>query len=144
MRKTKLQEFLTPKRALVLQKKNGRTARQYTLGYFTLDVQSIVYMEFATDENPNGVENLTNRLSNNDPMACLKTLYLLIEDKEDFPLFEDFTKKLDKYNVPMHEMMILLTKIINDSIPSLRKKKLMLNLAMTTIVMIFAGLLYSI
>jgi hypothetical protein len=142
MAKTSLQEFFVPQRTLALQNKKGNITRQYKLGHYSLSYQNVVYLEFATEENPNGLENFVNRLTNNDPMACLKGLYLLIEDKTDFPLFEDFTKMLDKYDAPIHELQILLTQIINESIPTYRKKKIRRNLGLTMFLMISAGVLY--
>lgn len=140
-----LQEFLIPKRTLTLINKKGQTACSYLLGHWSLTIQNIIYLEFATKEKPNGIDNLINRLSNSDPMACLKAIYILIEDKTDIPVFTDFTKKLDKYNIPLHEIQILLTKIISESIPKYRKKKIIIKIALIILaMMIFAGLLFMI
>lgn len=144
MQKTTLQEFLTPKRALVLKNKNGKKTRSYTLGQYNLSLHNLLYLEFASDKEPDGSKNFINRLSNNDPMACLKGVYLLIEDKEDFPLFEDFTKLFDKYSLPLYELQTLLTEIFKDSIPNYHKKKLVkltIKAIMITLAMC-AGILY--
>lgn len=145
MRKTKLQEFLTPKRTLVLQDKKGKNSRQYQLGYYNLFFQNLIYLEFATEENPNGIENFINRLSNNDPMACLKGIYFLIEDKSDFPKFEDFTKTLDKFQFSLDQVQLLLMRIMQDSMPDVGKKKVIKLLLITVAIMtISVGLLYLI
>jgi hypothetical protein len=144
MGKTTFQEFIIPKRTLVLKNKNGKKTRSHMLGHYNLSMHNMLYIEFATDKEPDGSKNFINRLSNNDPMACLKGIYLLIEDKTDFPLFEDFTKMFDKFNAPLHEMQILLTEVFNDSIPNYRKKKLASLALKTILVMMCAGILYLI
>jgi hypothetical protein len=142
MAKTKLQEFLTPKRTLALQNKKGTITNQYRLGHYSLGFQSLLYLEFATEAEENGIQNFVNRISNNDPKACLKGIYLLIEDKEDFPLFEDFLKFMEKFDAPIHEIQILLMKVINDSIPRFGKKKAYIPLTHMIFLMIAAGLLF--
>jgi hypothetical protein len=142
MSKTTLQEFLIPKRTLAFQNKKGTITRQYQLNHYTIAFQNIIYLEFATKENPNGLENFVNRLTNNDPIACMKGIYLLIEDKTDFPVFADFTKMLDKYDAPLHELQILLMKVINESVPVYRKKKILRVLGLGMFLILSAGILY--
>ncbi len=142
MSKATLQEFLIPQRTLAFQNKKGTITRQYKLGHWTVAFQNVIYLEFATKENQNGLENFVNRLTNNDPIACMKGIYLLIEDKTDFPLFQDFTKMLDKYNAPVQELQILLMKVINESVPVYRKKKILRILGMAIFLMTSAGILY--
>lgn len=142
MPKLSLQEFLSQNRFLELKNKRGSVARRYKLGNYTILYQNAVYLEFATDEHPNGLENFVNRLSNNDPMACLKGLYLLIQDKEDFPLFSDFTKMLDSYDAPLHELQLLLMQIINESLPVYKKKRLRIALMKGVILLTCAITLY--
>jgi hypothetical protein len=142
MSKTTLQEFLIPKRTLAFQNKKGTITRQYQLSHYTIAFQNIIYLEFATKENPNGLENFVNRLTNNDPIACMKGIYLLIEDKTDFPVFADFTKMLDKYDAPLHELQILLMKVINESVPVYRKKKILRVLGLGMFLILSAGILY--
>lgn len=142
MPKTTLQEFLAPNRFLELQNKKGDIVRRYKLGNYTALYQNAVYLEFATEQNVNGLENFINRLSNNDPIACLKGLYLLIEDKEDFPLFTDFTKILNSYNAPIQELQLLLMQIINESLPVYKKKRIYRTLGMATFLLTSAITLY--
>ena len=144
MKKTTLQEFLTPKRSLVLKTADGRKSRTYQLGHYNLSFHNIIYIEFATDENRDGSQNLVNRLSSNDPTAALKAIYLLVEDKTDFPTFESFTKTLDKYKIPIHEIQLLLTSIFTDSMPNQAKKKIIKYTVQIIILMILAGILYMI
>lgn len=144
MKKTTFQEFLTPTRFLELKDKKGKKARSYKLGNYNLSLHNILYLEFATPTQSDGSINFINRLTNNDPSATLKGIYLLIEDKEDFPTFEDFTKSMDEFNAPLHELQILLTQIFKESIPSYGKKKALKSLAMVASLMMFAGLHYMI
>jgi hypothetical protein len=107
-------------------------------------MHDLLYLEFATDKEPDGTKNLFNRISNNDPMACLKAIYLYIEDKEEFPLFEDFTKLFDKYSAPLEELIILFYQIFNDSTPNYHKKKLAKLALKTALVTMCAGILFLI
>lgn len=147
MRKVKLQEFLTPKRTLVFRSKNGKKIKGYNLQPYNLAFHSLIYSEFATEQEPDGTKNFINRLSNNDPIATTKVIYLLIEDKSDFPTFEDFTKSLDNVENPIYDFQILLTQIFQDSLPKWHKKKAfktsMTSMTlMIAVLMIFAGILY--
>jgi hypothetical protein len=142
----KLQEFLTPKRTLELQSKKSNSkkliTKRYVLGYYNLSCQSVINIEFATKNNPDGLSNFLNRLRNNDPEACLKALYILIEDKSDFPTYEDFRNLLDDYRIDIIEALFLLTEIVKDSIPNTRKKKILLKVFLLTQLLILTGILY--
>lgn len=144
MRKATLQEFLTPKRTLALEHKNQKKTTAYQLGRYDLSFHNMIYYEFATEKEPDGSKNFINRLTHNDPNATYKGIYYLIEDKTDFPTFKDFTDALSKYKLPLHKMQLLLTTVMQDSIPNHNKKKLALTLLKIAMATIFAGILYMI
>ena len=144
MRKATLQEFLTPKRTLVLKNTNGKKNRTYQLGNYNLSFHSYLYHEFATNEERDGSKIFVDRLTNNDIRITLKAIYWLIEDKADFPTFEDFTKSLDDYKLPTHEIQLLLTAIFRDSLPNYHKKKAGVFLLKMTLLMMWTGIVYMI
>lgn len=144
MKKTTLQEFLTPKRTLVLKNANGKKTRVYQLGNYNLSFHQFLYYEFATDKEPDGAKIFIDRLTNNDHTATLKAIYWLIEDKADFPTFEDFTKSLDSYKFHFHEVQLLLTSIFNDSLPNYRKKKIGFLLLKMILLIVWTGIVYMI
>ena len=144
MKKATLQEFLTPKKTLVLKSKNGKKTRTYQLGNYNLSFHSYLYHEFATEEESDGSKIFIDRLTNNDVMATLRVLYWLIEDKADFPTFEDFTKSLDNYTFHFHEMQLLLTAIFNESLPNYYKKKAAFFLLKMTLLIVWTGIIYMI
>jgi len=144
MKKATLQEFLTPKKTLVLTNVNGKKTKTYQLGHYSLSFHQFLYHEFATDKELDGSKIFIDRLTNNDPTATLRAIYWLIEDKADFPIFEDFTKLLDSYKSPMHEMQLLLTAIFKDSLPNSYKKKAAFFLLKVTLLMIWTGIIYMI
>ena len=144
MKKTKLEEFLIPDRTLVLQSNNGKITKGYKLGKFTVEFYGFIYHEFATKEKKDGVANVTNRLAHNDKIIASKLIYFLIEDKTDFPTFEDFTKALDGYNESLSHMLILVTQIIKEYLSSYNKKKIAWFLLKMTLLMAWTGIVYMI
>ena len=144
MKKATLQEFLTPKRTLVLKNVNGRKTRTYQLGNYNLSFHQFLYYEFATEKEQDGAKIFIDRLTNNDPKAALKAIYWLIEDKEDFPTFEDFTKALDSYKFSIHEIQLLLTAIFSESLPNYRKKKIGFFLLKMILLTGWTGIVYMI
>ena len=128
-----LQEFLTPQRTLVIKNKNGKKIRCYKLARYSLAIHSIFHNEFATDTQPDGSQNFVTRLTNNDPIVCLKGLYILIDDKSDFPTFEEFTRLLDVYSAPIFEVQLLLTQVFKDSLPTNNKKKVIIPAVLLTL-----------
>jgi len=144
MKKATLQEFLVPNRTLVLKSKNGKVTKSYKLAKFTVEFYGFLYYNFATRDNPDGVVNVSNRLSNNDKIIACELIYFLLEDKTDFPTFEDFTKALDTYKESLSEMLILITQIIKESLPSYNKKKIGFLLLKMTLLIVWTGIIYMI
>ena len=77
---------------------------------------------FATEEKPNGFQNALDRIAKGDNIVSSKFLYILIEDKTDFPTFDDFIKELNKYSLNVTELATLFNKIINDAVTIDKKK----------------------
>lgn len=144
MKKATLQEFLTPKRTLVLKNKNGKKTRTYQLGNYNLSFHQFLYHEFSTDKESDGSKVFIDRLTNNDPIPPLKAIYWLLEDKTDFPTFEDFTKILDNYKLSIYEIQLLVTAIFKESLPNYRKKKIAFFLLKMTLLTVWTGIVYMI
>ena len=115
-------EFLTPQRTLSLKTKKGKTSRSYKLRRINLNTMLDMDEAFATEEKPNGFQNALDRISKGDSVISSKFLYILIEDKSDFPNFDDFIRELNKYSLNVTELATLFNKIINDSVPIDKKK----------------------
>ena len=115
-------EFLTPQRTLSLKTKKGKTSRSYKLRRVNLNTMLDMDEAFATEEKPNGFQNALDRIAKGDNIVSSKFLYILIEDKTDFPTFDDFIKELNKYSLNVTELATLFNKIINDAVPIDKKK----------------------
>ncbi len=149
-KKLKLEEFLTPKRTLELEREiSGRLfsskteVRSYILQRNSINFQVWIINEFGTEEKPKGFENFINRLSNNDPIAVMKGIYGLIEDKTDFPTFETFKATLEDHKVSLDYLYLELMTIIREGLTNEHiKKKVILGISKIAITLICAGVLY--
>jgi hypothetical protein len=64
--------------------------KSYTLKKFSLAAQVWAHSEFATEAEPNGLTNLSNKLIELDAGAIAKSCYYLLKDKTDFPTESNF------------------------------------------------------
>lgn len=74
---------------------NGKT---YVLKPFSIAVRVWCRTEFATKAEPNGLQNLTDRLKNAhelDVDAVTRCAYELMIDKSDFPTYQSFVESID-------------------------------------------------
>ena len=68
--------------------------KSYELKKFSLAAQVWAHDEFKTTEEPNGLNNLSEKLIELDGGAIAKTCYFLLKDKSDFPTEEKFIDSL--------------------------------------------------
>lgn len=74
--------------------------KTYEMKKFSLAAQVWAHDEFATTEEKNGLNVLSEKLVELDPSAIAKTCYFLLKDKSDFPTEENFINALgDHYSV---------------------------------------------
>ena len=73
--------------------------KTYEIKKFSLAAQVWAHDEFATAEEKNGLNVLSQKLIELDFSAIAKTCYYLLKDKRDFPTVESFINALgDHYN----------------------------------------------
>ena len=71
--------------------------QEFTIGKFSLIAQTWAYNEFATQDEPNGVNVLANGIadmSNSEPL--LKCVWFLMRRKHFFGTYENFVEEIDK------------------------------------------------
>jgi hypothetical protein len=74
--------------------------KTYEMKKFSLAAQVWAHDEFATAEEANGLNVLSQKLVELDPSAIAKTCYFLLKDKTDFPNEESFIDALgDHYSI---------------------------------------------
>ena len=92
MSAVKIQD-LNPVEATIIL--NGK---EYTLRKFDLLARSWAYTEFATEEKPDGLSNLSESMKNieSDFMPLLKCGWHLLKRKRDFGEFKTFVGVIEK------------------------------------------------
>jgi hypothetical protein len=71
----------------------------HVLKKFSLAAQVWAHSEFATAEEPNGLVNLSQKLTELDEVALMKSCYWLLEDKSKYPTEDSFIDCFkDKYD----------------------------------------------
>lgn len=69
--------------------------KRYELKPFGAAVHVWAYAEFATKENRNGIEVLSERLRDiQDMSATLQVVYYLLKDKNEWPTYERFAEQV--------------------------------------------------
>ena len=74
--------------------------KDYLLKKFALSAQVWVHDEFATENENNGLQVLSQKLIDLDSAAIAKVSYFLLKDKSDFPTLNSFIDAFeDHFNV---------------------------------------------
>lgn len=96
-------------------KLNGK---EYELKKFSLAIQVWANDEFATPENKNGLEVLSQKVTNLDADAIARCCYRMLVDKSDFGSFENFLDKFKDYYTLLEVLLIPFSECLGVSQPS--------------------------
>ena len=70
--------------------------QEFTIGKFSLIAQTWAYNEFATTEEPNGVNVLAQQIADINNSECLlKCVWFLMRRKHFFGSYENFVSKIE-------------------------------------------------
>ena len=111
MKVESLNTFNSPSRSFIL------SGKKYELKKFTLGMQALFTMEFATEEQPNGVIAFGERLAKTDHVIIASSSYFLLKDKKDFPDLESFISAFRNIYTLIGTLLAPLCDTINDANP---------------------------